>query len=271
MGTLVQFVAGGADDTAVSQALDAAEHAVARVDALMSFHREDSELTRINRLANRVPQRVSAWTYAVLRRAQRVSELSGGLFDVCVAPLLVRQGLLPRVGAVPSEQGNWRDLRLLPDQHISFARPLFIDLGGIAKGFAVDMAIHALRRGGCTLGAVNAGGDLRRFGAQAETIYVRRGDDLVPVAQLRCGAVATSSPNGAEIQTSEGAIGHILDPRNGEHWRGAGSVIVAARTCIVADALTKVAALAGPACGPLLERFGAQAFWDDSPNGHHSG
>ncbi len=262
MGTLVQFAAGGADDTAVSQALDAAERAVAQVDALMSFHSEDSELTRVNRLAHHAPQRVSAWTYAVLRRAQRLSELSAGLFDVCVAPILVRQGLLPRTGAVPSEQANWRDIRLLPDQHVSFARPLLIDLGGIAKGFAVDMAIHALRRAGCTQGAINAGGDLRRFGAHAETIHLRRGDDLVPVAQLRCGAVATSSPNWAKVQFSEGALGHILDPRNGEHWRGVGSVMVATRTCVVADALTKVAALAGPACRSLLERFGAQAYWD---------
>lgn len=262
MGTLLHLVAAGSNETAVNQALDAAEAAVARVDALMSFHSEDSELTRINRHAHREPQRVSAWTYAVLQRAQRLAQLSDGLFDVTIAPLLVEQGLLPQLCDLPHERGDWRDIQLLPDQTVFFARPLLLDLGGIAKGFAVDVAIHALRQGGCTQGAVNAGGDLRRFGTQAETIYLRRGESLVPVAELRCGAVATSSPNEVGSTARAGAIGYIIDPRGGEHWRSAGSVTVAAPTCVVADALTKVAALAGTACQSLLERYGAQAYWD---------
>ena len=71
---------------------------------------------------------------------------------------------------------------------------MLLDLGGIAKGFAVDQAIHALRRGGCTEAIVNAGGDLRRFGREPHPIYLRRSTGPVQVAELRCGAVATSSP-----------------------------------------------------------------------------
>jgi thiamine biosynthesis lipoprotein ApbE len=61
-------------------------------------------------------------------------------------------------------------------------------------------------------------------------------------------------------------LGSIVDPDGGKAWHGAGSVMVAARSCVIADALTKVAALAGPRCGPLLERFGAQAYWDLDPD-----
>jgi thiamine biosynthesis lipoprotein len=139
---------------------------------------------------------------------------------------------------------------------------MLIDLGGIAKGFAVDQAIHALRRGGCTQATVNAGGDLRRFGPEPCLIHLRRRASLVPVAELRCGAVATSSPHGGRPGHRSQQIGCIIDPRRRRPWAGGGSVMVAARSCVLADALTKLAALAGPACQPLLARFGAQARWD---------
>ena len=137
-----------------------------------------------------------------------------------------------------------------------------LDLGGIAKGFAVDQATHVLRRAGCSEGVVNAGGDLRRFGAKYYPLYLRRNSGLVQIAELRCGAVATSSPHANRTDRIAQPIGCIIDPRQQRAWRGMGSVMVAARSCIIADALTKVAALAGPACQSLLDRFGAQALWD---------
>jgi FAD:protein FMN transferase len=262
MGTLLHVSASGPDSAAVEVAVDAAVAAVERVDRLMSFHAEDSELTRLNREAALTPQRVDPWTYAVLQRATRIASLSDGLFDVTVAPLLVAVGLLPRGADMPPDGGHWRDLRLLSDGRVSFERPMLVDLGGIAKGFAVDQAIHVLRRAGCTEAVVNAGGDLRRFGPKPHPIHLRRNSGLVPVAELRCGAVATSRPHAADGERLAQPIGCIFDPRQRRAWNGNGSVMVAAPSCVVADALTKVAALAGPACEPLLSRFGARALWD---------
>lgn len=261
MGTFVHLCAGGADRSVLERALDAAQSALERVDALMSFHRADGELTRINRLAAQAPQPVDAWTHAVLRGALRFARASDGLFNVCIAPAMIELGLLPAVGSASIATGDWRDIRMLSDRRVFFSSPLLIDLGGIAKGFAVDVAIHALRRHGCAMGAVNAGGDLRRFGSTAETMFLRRDDHLMPVAELRCGAIATSSGHRDADAGVPAPIGHLIDPRTGRPWRG-GSVMVAAGSCMIADALTKVAALAGPACRPLLARFGAQAFWD---------
>jgi thiamine biosynthesis lipoprotein len=139
---------------------------------------------------------------------------------------------------------------------------MLIDLGGIAKGFAVDQAIYALRRGGCTEAVVNVGGDLRRFGPEPRVVHLRRRASVVPLAELRCGAVATSSPHAERPGHLAQPIGCIIDPRRRRPWDGLGSVTVAARSCVLADALTKVAALAGPVCQPLLARFGAQAHWD---------
>ena len=262
MGTLLQIGARGPDRDAVERAMETALSAVECVDRLMSFHAGDSELTRLNREASSRPLAVHPWTYAVLRRALRIAAFSDGLFDITVAPLLVEAGLLPRPEGSLPDRGDWHDLTLLPGGRVFFRRPMLIDLGGIAKGFAVDRAIYALRRGGCTDAVVNAGGDLRRFGAERQLIHLRRRAGLVPIAELRCGAMATSSPHAAYPERLSQPIGCIIDPRQRRPWSGSASVTVAARSCVVADALTKVAALAGPSCQPLLARFGAQAYWD---------
>jgi thiamine biosynthesis lipoprotein len=262
MGTLLDISASAQDAQVLLRALEAAMVAVERVERLMSFHDAASELSRLNRDAAQGPVVVDPWTYAVVRRALRIAAASEGLFDVTVAPALVRRGWLPAPASAAVEGATWRDIGLLPGLRIVFARPLWIDLGGIAKGFAVDVAIHALRRGGCTEALVNAGGDLRAFGSTLRPIHLRRVDGVVPVAQLRCGAVATSSPHAAAPDRLAQPLGHIVDPRQDTEWMTGGSVMVAAPTCLVADALTKVAALAGPDSASVLARFGAQVHFD---------
>jgi thiamine biosynthesis lipoprotein len=265
MGTLVHVAAMGPDAMAARHAVDAALAEVERVERLMSFHDRDSELSRLNRAAARAPQTVHPWTWAVLRRALRIAEASDGLFDITVAPLLVREGLLPGAADASLQCGNWRHITLMPDCAVFFARPMLLDLGGIAKGYAVDRAIHELKRRGCAQGAVNAGGDLRRFGPVAQPIHLRRRDGFVQVAELRCGAIATSVRHDVHAERLAQPLGGIFDPRSHRAWTGNGAVMVAAPSCVIADALTKVAALAGPACGRLLARFGARGYWDSDP------
>jgi thiamine biosynthesis lipoprotein len=182
------------------------------------------------------------------------------LFDVTVAPVLIAEGLLPAVAAGDAD-GSHSDVELLPMCRVLLRRPMLLDLGGIAKGFAVDQAIRALRRAGCSEGLVNAGGDLRRFGAQRELIHLRTPRGAIPLAELGSGALATSNPYRTQPGHLAQPIGGIVDPRRKRLWQGRNSVSVAARSCMLADALTKVAALAGPACEPLLARFGARAHW----------
>jgi len=260
MGTLVHVDACG---SAAERSIEAAFAAIELVDQLMSFHDPQSELSRLNREAARLPQTVHSWTWAVLRRALAIAEASAGLFDVTVAPLLIKQGLLPGTADATLECGVSRDIVLMPEHQVFFRRPMLVDLGGIAKGFAVDVAIHALRRGGCTGAAVNAGGDLRRFGQHARPIHLRRSDGLVKVAALRCGAIATSAPHVEHPDRLAQPLGSIFDSRGRRAWNGGGAVMVAAPSCVIADAFTKVAALAGPSSAPLLARFGAKALWTD--------
>ncbi len=262
MGTFVHIAASAADGATVERAIENAFDAIAQVERLMSFHDCDSELSRLNRDAYRQPQAVHSWTYAVLKRSLQIADASQGLFDITVAPLLVEAGLLPLANDLETYGGNWRSLKLLGDNRLFFEQPVLLDLGGIAKGFAVDQAIHVLRRGGCTEAVVNAGGDLRRYGKKTHPVYLRRNDALVQVAELRCGAVATSGPHKSYPDRIAQPLGCIVNPIDGQLWNGEGSVMVAAKNCMIADALTKVAALVGPSCQPLLDRFGAQAYFD---------
>ena len=249
----------------MQRAVDAALASVERVERLMSFHDSRSELSRVNRDAGREPQTVHPWTWMVLQRAVRLARASAGLFDITVAPLLVREGLLPGTADASLQSAAWRHIVLLPGCRVFLARPMLLDLGGIAKGLAVDLAIHELRRAGCVEGVVNAGGDMRRFGPRHHPIHLRRRYGLVHVADLRCGALAASVPPAAPDERLAQPLGRIFHPGERTAWTGVGAVLVAAPTCLVADALTKVAALGGPACAPLLARFGAQALWDADP------
>jgi thiamine biosynthesis lipoprotein len=270
MGTLIQVRASG-PGPGLQRSVDAALAVVERVERLMSFHDPQSDLSRVNREAARAPQAVHPWTWAVLRRALRIAEASAGLFDIAVAPLLMRAGLLPGLADESHQFGGWRHVVLMPECRVFLERPMRLDLGGIAKGFAVDLAIHELRRGGCTEAVVNAGGDLRRFGSIARPVYLRRRDGLVQAAELRCGAVATSAPFAVYEERLAQPLGSIFDPRTQRAWNGTGAVMVAAPSCVIADALTKVAALAGPVCAPLLARFGARALWDFDTPGERKG
>ena len=128
MGTLVHVRASGPADC-VQRSIDAAFAAVELIERLMSFHDPRSELSRMNRDAARTPQTVHPWTWAVLRRALRIAEASAGLFDITVAPLLVREGLLPGSADASFRYGNWRHIVLLPDCGVFFERPMLLDLG----------------------------------------------------------------------------------------------------------------------------------------------
>jgi thiamine biosynthesis lipoprotein len=265
LGTLVQISAWGVTADETARAVGAAFDAITAVERLMSFHHPDSELTRLNLEACRGPQTVHPWTLAVLRRALRIAAASDGLFDPSVAPVLVRLGQLPAHMPLPRECGSWRDVRIGLGGDVSFGRPLLLDLGGIAKGFAVDQAVHALRAGGCVEAVVNAGGDLRRFGHRWNTIEVRDRSGPRPLLELRCGAVATSAPPAPRAGRLLQPAGCIIEPSTGTRWVAASGVTVVATTCVVADALTKVAALGGSRAASVLDRFGARVFRDDGP------
>ena len=140
--------------------------------------------------------------------------------------------------------------------------PVWIDLGGIAKGYAVDMAIVALQERGVQSACVNAGGDLRVFGDVAYPVIVRRPDAPTMGGvqlTLQDEALATSGTYFSRKLIDERAVSALIDARDGRAINANFSASVRAPTCMLADALTKLVMASGDALHPALARFGATA------------
>jgi thiamine biosynthesis lipoprotein len=266
LGTLVSIRVEGLSVSWAHRAIDKAFQEVATVHRLMSFHEMSSDVSRLNQDGARQPVSVHAYTLEVLKLALEIAARSDGVFDVSVGAELVKWGLLPRpAGGPDAAAGTWRDIEVRRDGRVTFLRPLWIDLGGIAKGYAVDRAVECLRTWGASQAVVNAGGDLRAHGPRKERVglKVEPWDDSVPVVEVRDGSVASSSGH----RNRRWLRGRLRGP----HVHGVQRcpaptdrfVCVVAESCVVADALTKVVMAEGPRSAHVLRRFGASAYLHD--------
>lgn len=237
LGTFVEVGVNGAGPAA----LDAAFAALDQAQARWSFQDPDSELSRLNRApGEQVPMRRA--TLRLLALARLLARRSGGLFDPTVGAELVRRGVLPdHGGPAPLARGSADDIELGVDW-ARLRRPVRLTLDGIAKGWAVDRALGALRRAGASGGWVNAGGDLRVFGDASLLVQRRESDgSLRTLGTLRNGALASSRAGAFDPDFPT----VLLAPRE---LAPDGIWSVLAASAARADALTKVAA----ACAPAL-------------------
>lgn len=263
LGTLVEIGARSSSIAAVDAAIERAFAAVQAVHALMSYHDPASDVSRLNRMGAGTAS-VDPHTWQVLADARAVSEASGGRFDVTVAPQLVQHGYLPAHAdfAAAAPEADWRHIELLSEHRVRLARPLHLDLGGIAKGYAVDCAIRALQDADMEAGHVNAGGDLRLFGG-AGTIHVRHPQAaarLLPLCQISEGALATSANYYSGRRVRGRTVSPLIDPATRAPCPGGRSVSVLAHRCTYADALTKVVYSDPDGAIAALQRLDAYAI-----------
>ena len=240
LGTLVEVAIQSGSNAAFEHASSAAFDVVNEIHRAMSFHDAHSDIRRIGRAAAGAVLELNPHTWNVLCLARRFELDSGGLFNVAVAPALVARGLLPRPvrARMPMASGLIDGLALLSHHRVCVLQPLWVDLGGIAKGYAVDCAAQLLQVSGASAGLVNAGGDMRAFGSLAHPVHLRFSMRLMQVASLQNSALASSSNAGlSPFETPH------IDPRCGSSACSAETVVVQARSAAVADALTKVALL----------------------------
>lgn len=260
---------------------DAAFAQIDEVQRQMSFHDPGSALSRINRAMPGSRIEVPQLTREVISIALELFAVTDGLFDADVGGHLVSHGLLPDhgAGARPMPCGGPAGLRLDADGCVTVTRTVCLDLGGIAKGFAVDRAVEAIGAMGVARCIVNAGGDLRAAGETAAKVVVRRPDmpgALLPLGEISDGAVATSAPYFSLEGAGRAARCALFDP-SGASLTALRSYTVLAPTCVLADALTKAVAVAvhrrsgsaGGDCAPqaftrfhadFLDAFHAQAY-----------
>jgi thiamine biosynthesis lipoprotein len=238
LGTLVsmQVVAGDAGEDHAREAVADAFAAMEMIHHAMSAHSPHSDLAKLARASAGSPVTVSPHTCAVLRAARHWTLASAHAFDPHRAALqLAQRGLRPGVANGAAACGSLAGLQFVNETTLIPDGPLALDLGGIAKGYAVDRAVDILRARGVRAALVNAGGDLRAFGDRPWPIDIRH-PEAAPLRQrlqrLKEGAVATSV-NGDEF---------VPKHRAPSRWRCA---CVQARDCMTADALTKWALQAG--------------------------
>jgi len=260
LGTLVDIrvdhgSVDGVDEARALAAIEAAFAEIADVHRLMSFHEAASDVSRINRDASRAPVVVDSRTHEVIALALAFARESQGRFDPTIAAELVTWNLLPRPGnaPVPAIDADWRDIELCEDGRIRANRPLWIDLCGIAKGYAVDRAIDRLRAFGIDDACVNAGGDLRRIGRRTEPVHIRTAAaPHRPVRTLLLGEGSIAS-SGSYFERA-----HVDAMRRTPMRERCVSVV--ADRCVVADALTKIVMCDADAAMPLLDAWNAEAL-----------
>ncbi len=265
LGTLAEISATGPDTAQTQAAIAIAFSEIVKVHLLMSYHDEESDVSRINREAYDNEVEVDAHTIRVLRAARLMAEASNGIFDITIAPELTRIGFLPEhetAHKIPPH-GNWRDIILLPHNRVRLACSLSLDLSGIAKGYAVDLAIKALIEAGMRAGRVNAGGDLRCFGNTAQQLTVRAPNahtQFIPLLSLIQGAAATTAGYYSERMHQGRLVTPIIHPHSKVACESGRSVTVLAKDCMTADALTKVVYANPRGAAEVLKSYKARAL-----------
>lgn len=236
LGTYVELTisAEESDDTLIDMSI-AAYAEIERIEKLMSFHNPDSELSYINNFAHKQACQVSAETEEVLLKALEISKLSNGLFDISIAPELIRRGSLPDMNKEIDEAASWKDLKVHGGR-VTFEKEMLLDLGGIAKGYAVDKALSIFNSE--THVIVNAGGDLGMSHWQNKNIFIKHPasnkDGTIEVT-MQAAALATSADYYLDGKSA------IISPKTKEPINDQRSFSVFADNCMLADALTKVA------------------------------
>jgi len=229
MGTWVVIEAVAENEPKALGGIEAAFAAVLAVERRMHPTRVGSDVQRINAAHPGTPVAIHSSTWRVLELARRVHALSDGVFDPCL----------------PTHPGRFEDLELcMPSaQHSPWVighAPLALDLGGIAKGYAIDCAVDALINAGCDAGLVNAGGDLRRFGGQRATILLRHAGNTYEPMAVGNIALAVSDLD-APQRPPEHRGYYIRADTTGQGNRRYAAVQAA--EAAIADALTKCALL----------------------------
>ena len=266
MGTSVT-VQLWADDRAQGVAAMAAVMAeMQRIDRTYSPHRADSELSLVNALAATQPVRIGDEFFQLLARAVDFSRLTGGAFDITYASAGqlydYRAGIAPDdISLARAVQSiGWRQLQLDPlAPALRFGKAgMRIDLGGFAKGHAVDRSIQLLRRHGIRHAIVSAGGDSRLLGdrrGRPWTVAIRdprQADGVVALLPLQDVAVSTSGDYERCFVRDGVRHHHLIDPRTGRSPSQLRSVTIVASDGLTAEALGKAVFVLGPERGLRL-------------------
>jgi thiamine biosynthesis lipoprotein len=284
MGTMVEIVVYGDDAGRLEQAVDAAFAEMTRLERLLSRHFADSDVSRLS-AATRGAE-VTAETAAVIELGLEVAQRSQGAFDLTLGQLKRLWGFDAEKTEIPARAAvaaaldgiGPRALQLDGLRVTKRSPGLALDLGGIAKGYAVDRAIAVLKEHGVSSAAVNAGGDMYLLGTPPQRLWrigiqhPRRRGAVLETIGLRDAAVVTSGDYERFFERDGVRYHHIFDPASGFPARGCQSVTIVADSVALADALATAVFVLGPQQGlRLLESYaGSEGLIIDSEGRRHA-
>lgn len=266
MGTVLEIELVGPDAGALAASMDRLFAEARRLDALLSHWDPASELGRLNVAAGSGPRAVAPELADLLGRAQALARLTRGSFDVTVGPLVAlwrdaaERGVLPSRGALlrARERVGAERIELRADGRVSLRDGTRVDLGGVAKGYALDRML-------ALLDPAEVGAALLSFGqssvwavgappdASGWRLLARApGGGFAGVMTLKDRALSVSASFGAVHEIAGRRLGHVLDPRSGVPLERASEALVVAPDATLAEALSKAVLVLGPREGLAL-------------------
>jgi len=286
MATRFEILLEGSDPITLRAAGEEALEEIAGAEAQLSLFLPASEISRVNRLAAEQPVPVSPPVFDLLARCRRLWELTEGAFDITVGPLLRCWSFFREPIRRPSEEELTAARKSVGMQHVlldpaertaRFLRPgMLLDLGGVGKGWAIDLAVEALKAAGVSCAFLHGGTSaMHGFGQPAagawkvsvphpETERASRlgeeaGANAAPsqplaIVELRDVALSVSSIWGRGARLDREFWGHVLDPRSGRPVRAAALAAARAPSAADADALSTALLVLGPAGIDRLRR-----------------
>jgi FAD:protein FMN transferase len=266
MGTAIAVELWSDGRAAGEAAITAVMDEMHRIDRTMSPHKADSELSIINRDAADRAVPVSAEMARLIVRAGEFAELSGGAFDITYAAVGqlydYRQRIRPSEAEIAAARTavGWKNLILDSKAGtVRFARPgVRIDLGGFAKGHAVDNAVAILRRRGIAHAMVSAGGDSRVIGDRRGRPWQigvrdpRREGKVVAMLPLEDVSISTSGDYERYFDDEGVRFHHLIDPSTGKSPSQIQSVTILADDGLTSEALSKIVFVLGVERGLAL-------------------
>jgi thiamine biosynthesis lipoprotein len=264
MACVYAIDAYGPDAAALPRILDDAFDEVDRIDRLMSHYKVNSPLSRLNREAARRPVAVEPELFDFIADAMRYNRESAGAFDITVGPLMKAWGFFGGEGRMPPDDELAAARRHVGAAHvvlnaaektIAFDEPgVELDLGGIAKGYAVDRVIALLRQRQIPAALVSSGGStIYGLGAPpGRTGWDVRIQDPIDsrkaalTVSLKDRAVSVAGRSEKSFESGGVRYSHIMDPRTGWPVQGVLSVAVLASSGTAGDALDDAFFVMGP-------------------------
>jgi thiamine biosynthesis lipoprotein len=258
MACTYSVIAYGREGQEIKQIVREALDEVDRIDRLMSHYKKDSPLSEINRNAAKGPVRVEAELFDFISECSKYSRESDGAFDITVGPLMKAWGFFRDEGRLPSDselskaRANTGYRHIILDEKertVRFDRDgVELDLGGIAKGYAVDRAVALLKSRGIERALVSAGGStIYGLGSPPDSsgweIEIQDPIDHRKTAatiNLNNRALSVSGSYEKFFEVDGVRYSHIMDPRTGLPVQGLLSVAVVAETGTAGDALDNV-------------------------------